>query len=215
MSCLVNNFYKVIIWWHCQLHGFEIEIKLKTYTPCLKETSHLWLAITLAHMNKFWYFFDKASNQKTLYYATSNNLCFCTTWQIGETRKSHFSLNWTVLHAQCTCALYSWKKKLSSVMCLILRLTFVVIVRYLINTIHWVYSRLDEEQLPSFTQRLTPWQTWITQNMCVTDSRMLCSFPRSCLVHSVDRLDSEGWFSSDQVIFLTVSLCIMFWWKSM
>jgi len=26
----------------------------------------------------------------------------------------------------------------------------------------------------------------------------------SCLVHPVDRFDSEGWFSSDQVIFLTV-----------
>jgi len=50
---------------------------------------------------------DKVSNQKTLYYATSSNLCFCTTWQNGETRKSHFSLNWTVLHAQCTCALSS------------------------------------------------------------------------------------------------------------
>jgi len=35
---------------------------------------------------------DKVSNQKTLYYATPNNLCFCTTWQNGETRKSHFSL---------------------------------------------------------------------------------------------------------------------------
>jgi len=31
---------------------------------------------------------------------------------------------------------------------------------------------------------------------------MLCSLPRSCLVHPVDRFDSEGWFSSDQVIFL-------------
>ena len=30
--------------------------------------------------------------QKTLYCATSNNLYFCTTWQNGETRKSHFSL---------------------------------------------------------------------------------------------------------------------------
>jgi len=28
---------------------------------------------------------DKAGNQKTVYYATSNNLCFCTTCQIGET----------------------------------------------------------------------------------------------------------------------------------
>jgi len=66
------------------------------------------------------------------------------------------------------------------------------------------YSRLDEEQLPSFTQRLTVWQTWLTQSMWVTHSRMLCSLPKSCLVHPVDRFDSEGWFSSDQVIFLTV-----------
>jgi len=54
------------------------------------------------------------------------------------------------------------------------------------------YSRLDEEQLPSLTQWLTPWQTWLTQSMWVTDSRMLCSLPRSCLVHPVDRFDSEG-----------------------
>jgi len=27
---------------------------------------------------------DKVSNEKTLYYATSNNLCFCTTWQNGK-----------------------------------------------------------------------------------------------------------------------------------
>jgi len=39
------------------------------------------------------------------------------------------------------------------------------------------YSRLDEERLPSFTQRLTAWQTWLTQNMWVTDSWMLCSLP--------------------------------------
>ena len=50
---------------------------------------------------------DKVGNQNTLYYATSNNLCFCTTWQNAETRKSHISLNWIVLHTQCTCALYS------------------------------------------------------------------------------------------------------------
>ena len=33
---------------------------------------------------------DEVGNQKTLYYVTLSNLCFCTTWQIGETRKSHF-----------------------------------------------------------------------------------------------------------------------------
>ena len=42
------------------------------------------------------------------------------------------------------------------------------------------------------------------KRLWVTDSRMLCSFPRSCLVHPVDRFDSEGLFSSNQVIFLTV-----------
>jgi len=36
---------------------------------------------------------------------------------------------------------------------------------------------LDEEQLLSFTQRLTRWRTWLTQSMWVTDSRMLCSLP--------------------------------------
>jgi len=35
--------------------------------------------------------------------------------------------------------------------------------------------RLDEERLSSFTQRLTAWQTWLTQSMRVTHSRMLCS----------------------------------------
>jgi len=66
------------------------------------------------------------------------------------------------------------------------------------------YSRLDEERHPSFTQRLTAWQTWLTQSMWVTDSRMLCSLPRLCLMHPVDPSDSEGWFSSDQVMFLTM-----------
>jgi len=33
---------------------------------------------------------DKVSNQKALYCITPNNLCFCTAWQNGETRKSHF-----------------------------------------------------------------------------------------------------------------------------
>jgi len=50
---------------------------------------------------------DKVGNQKTLYYATSNNFCFCITWQNVETGKSHISLNWIVLHTQCTCVLSS------------------------------------------------------------------------------------------------------------
>ena len=49
---------------------------------------------------------DKVGNQKTRYYATSNNLCFCTTCQNGETWKSHFSLNWIVLHTMHLCAVF-------------------------------------------------------------------------------------------------------------
>jgi len=40
---------------------------------------------------------------------------------------------------------------------------------------------------------VTPWQTWLTHSMWVTDSMMLCSLPRFCLVHPVDCFDSEGW----------------------
>jgi len=61
---------------------------------------------------------DKVGNQKTLYYATLNNFCFCTTWQNVETRKSHISLNWIVLHTVHLRAIFL-KEKLSSVMCLI------------------------------------------------------------------------------------------------
>jgi len=52
-----------------------------SYTVSQKNV-HLWLAITLTHVNGLWHFFgrnvtDKVSNRKTLYCVTSNNLCFC------------------------------------------------------------------------------------------------------------------------------------------
>ena len=119
---------------------------------------------------------------------------------------SFFTQSDCVTHTQCTCALSSWKKKLSSVMCFIAsnicrdsKISLMLSIDF--------HSRLDEEQLPSFTQRLTPWQTWLIQNMWVTDSRMLCSLPRSCVVHPFDRFDSEEWFSSNQVMFLS---CFVF-----
>jgi len=34
---------------------------------------------------------SKVDNQKTLYYATLNNLCFCTTWQSGEHENQIFT----------------------------------------------------------------------------------------------------------------------------
>jgi len=42
----------------------------------------------------------KVGKQKMLYCATSNNLCFCTTWQKGETRKLHFHSNAVLVHCQ-------------------------------------------------------------------------------------------------------------------
>jgi len=65
-----------------------------TCTSCLKKTFHLWLAILKSEWILIFFgrnVTDKVSYQKTLYYATSNNFCFCTTWQNGETRKLHIS----------------------------------------------------------------------------------------------------------------------------
>jgi len=42
------------------------------------------------------------------------------------------------------------------VTCDVFDIVYVAIVRYPINTVHRLSLRLDEEQLPSFTQRLTP-----------------------------------------------------------
>jgi len=73
------------------------------HLACYNFDAHEWILIFFGRNVT-----DKVGNQKTLYYATSNNLCFCTTWQIADTRKSQFnSLNWIVLHTQCTCLLSS------------------------------------------------------------------------------------------------------------
>jgi len=69
---------------------------------CYNFDAHEWILIFFGRNVT-----GKVGNQKTLYYATSNNLCFCITWQNAETRKSHISLNWIVLHTQCSCALSS------------------------------------------------------------------------------------------------------------
>jgi len=73
---------------------------------CYNVDAHEWILIFFGRNVT-----DKVGNLKTFYYATSSNLCFCTTWQNAETRKSHISLNWIVLRTQCTCAQSSWKKK--------------------------------------------------------------------------------------------------------
>ena len=90
--------------WIQQNHACSIlhRVSKKTFPPlaCYNFDAHEWILIFFGRNIT-----DKIGNQKTLYYATSNNLCFCTTWQNGETRKSHISLNWIVLHTQWICAL--------------------------------------------------------------------------------------------------------------
>jgi len=64
---------------------------------------------------------DKVGNQKTLYYATSNNLCFCTTWQKAKRGNTKITFLTQLDCITCTmhlCAVFL-KEKLSSVMCLI------------------------------------------------------------------------------------------------
>jgi len=48
---------------------------------CYNFDAHEWILIFFGRNVT-----DKVGNQKTLYYATSSNLCFCTTWQNAETR---------------------------------------------------------------------------------------------------------------------------------
>jgi len=44
---------------------------------------------------------DKVSNQKTFYCATSNDLCFCTTWQTGKRKnRIFFYSNAVSMHCQ-------------------------------------------------------------------------------------------------------------------
>ena len=71
-------------------------VRIFTYAMSQK-TSRLWLAITLTHVNseRILMFLgrnatSRVSNQKTLYYATSNNSCFCITGQNGKHENSIF-----------------------------------------------------------------------------------------------------------------------------
>ena len=82
-------------------------------TPCLKNVPpfacynfdiHEWI-LTFFGRNVT----DKSSNQKTLHYATSNNLYFCTTWQNRKTRKFFTQLD-CVTRAMHPCAVFLKEK---------------------------------------------------------------------------------------------------------
>jgi len=53
---------------------------------CYNFDTHVWIFIFFGRNVT-----DKVGNQQTLYYATLSNLCFRTTWQNAETRKSYFT----------------------------------------------------------------------------------------------------------------------------
>jgi len=79
-----------------------------TTTPCLKNVPPLACYNSDAQQRILIFFgrnvTDKVGNQKTLYYATSSNLCFCTTWQNAETQKSRFT------QLDCVCAIFLKEK---------------------------------------------------------------------------------------------------------
>ena len=76
-----------------------------------EKTSHLWLAITLTHMNGFWYFFggnvtDKEGNQKTLYYATLSNCASALPGKMGKRKNHIFTQLDCVTHIMHLCAVF-------------------------------------------------------------------------------------------------------------
>jgi len=193
-----------------QYHVVHITaIKQFTNYSVSQKTSHIWLAITLTHMNGFWYFFgrsvtDKIGNQKTLYYATSSNLCFCTTWQNAETQTSHFhSVGLCYTHnAPVRCLP---ERNSCHLWCVWQRLIFVEIARYPINTVRWLSLQAWQRTTPIiYTATDTVADLVNTEHVRNRQQDGMLPSYRSCLVHPVDRFDGEGWFSSDQVIFLTM-----------
>ena len=72
---------------------------------CYNFDAHEWILIFFGRNVT-----DKVGNQKTLYCATSNNVCFCTTWQNAKTQKLHFSLSWTVTRTMHLCAVFLKEK---------------------------------------------------------------------------------------------------------
>ena len=92
------------------MHIYTVSQKNVQPLACYNFDTHEWILI----------FFGRNVTDKVRRFTMPPQIT-CASALPGKTRKSenHISLNWIVLHTQCTCALSSWKKKLSSVMCLI------------------------------------------------------------------------------------------------
>ena len=131
-----------------------------------------------------------------------------------NTKITYFNQLDCVTHTMHLCTIFL-KEKLSSVMCLIASNICWGIVRYPINTVHWLLLQAWRRTTPIF-YTATDSVTVLAHTEHMGNTQQDAMFPspaRSCLVLPLDRFDSEGWFSSDLVIFLTVFR--VFWWKSM
>jgi len=75
----------------CLIWNYTVSQKRSTYNFNKRERILIFFGKNVTY---------KVTNRQRLYYATSNNLCFCTTRQNGETRKSHFNSNAVLVHCQ-------------------------------------------------------------------------------------------------------------------
>jgi len=86
----VNWFKQITI---CKMQTIKRDTQAgKRYVPplaCYKSGTVTWTGFHIFFGRNVTH---KVGNQKTLYYFTSNKLCFCITWQNGETQKLHLSL---------------------------------------------------------------------------------------------------------------------------
>jgi len=73
---------------------------------CYNFDAHEWILIFLGRNVT-----DKVGNQKTLYYATSNNLCYCTIWENAKNTKiTCFTPLDCVTHTMHLCAVFLKEK---------------------------------------------------------------------------------------------------------
>jgi len=79
------NINELCKYWACKTIIHRVSKNNVPSLACYNFETHEWILIFFGRNVT-----DKVGNQKSLYYATSSNLCFCTTWQNGEMRKSHF-----------------------------------------------------------------------------------------------------------------------------
>jgi len=120
-------------------------------TLCLKKTSHLWLAITLTHMNGFWYFLAEMLpiKQAIKRRFTMPPQVTCASALPGKIwkRKNHIftQLDCVSHNALARCLP---ERKSCHLWCVWQRLTFVEIVRYPINTVHWLLFRVWRRTTP-------------------------------------------------------------------